>query len=113
MLGVARASRWRLPLLFLLAAFLCVGIMAQRTDYQEAVKDWPQFGYDPASSSAYPGWTGITAANTASLTRRQVKLDGTVDASAIYLHSVTVAGLSHDAFFVTTTYGKTIAIDAD
>jgi outer membrane protein assembly factor BamB len=110
---VAPVSRWRLPLLLLLAGILSVAIVAQRAGYQEAVKDWPQFGYDPSSSGAYPGSTGITAANATSLTRRQVNLDGTVDASAIYLHGVIVNGLSHDVFFVTTTYGKTIAIDAD
>jgi glucose dehydrogenase len=45
--------------------------------------------------------------------RQQVSLDGTVDASPIYLHGVTVNGAAHDVFFVTTTYGKTIAIDAN
>jgi hypothetical protein len=40
-------------------------------------------------------------------------LDGTVDASAIYLHGVTIHGANHDAFFVTTSYGKTIAVDGD
>ena len=40
-------------------------------------------------------------------------LDGTVDASPIYLHGVQIKGAAHDAFFVTTTYGKTIAIDAN
>jgi len=57
--------------------------------------------------------TGVTAADIASLARQQVALDGTVDASAIYLHAVTVNGGSHDVFFVTTTYGKTLAVDAD
>ena len=113
MLGIAPVSRGRLPLLLLLSAILSVQIIAQRSGYREAAKDWPQFGYDPPSSSSYPWWTGITAANAALLSRRQVNLDGTVDASAIYLHGVAVNGLSHDVFFVTTTYGKTIAIDAD
>jgi outer membrane protein assembly factor BamB len=45
--------------------------------------------------------------------RQQIALDGTVDASPIYLHGVRVNGGTHDVFFVTTTYGKTIAIDAD
>ena len=36
-----------------------------------------------------------------------------MDAAAIYLHEVAVYGLSRDVFFVTTTYGKTLAIDAD
>ena len=66
-----------------------------------------------ASSSSSTVPTGITAANVASLSRHQVKLDGTVDASAIYLHGVTVKGSTDDVFFVTTTYGKTIAVDAN
>jgi PQQ-like domain len=105
--------RQRLPLLLFLAAVLSVQIVAQRTGYHEAAQDWPQFGYDPASSGAFPAFTGIGAANTASLVRHQVSLDGTVDASAIYLGGVAVNGLDHDVFFVTTTYGKTIAVDAD
>ena len=44
--------------------------------------------------------------------RHQVTLNGTVDASAIYLHDVTVKGAKHDVFFVTTLFGKTIAVDA-
>jgi len=79
---------------------------------EPADKDWTQFGWDLAGSSAPTVPTGITAANVAALNRRQVALDGTVDASAIYLHGVNVKGSSHDVFFVTTTYGKTIAVDA-
>ena len=41
-----------------------------------------------------------------------VLLPGTVDSSPIYLHGVTVDGAVHDVIVVTTTYGKTIAIDA-
>lgn len=109
---VAPVSTWRLPLLLLLAAVLTVGIVAQRTGFQEPLEDWPEFGYDAAGSGASLAWTGITAANARSLTRRQVSLDGTVDASAIYLHGVAVNGASRDVFFVTTSYGNTIAIDA-
>ncbi|HKI94868.1 MAG TPA: PQQ-binding-like beta-propeller repeat protein, partial [Gemmatimonadales bacterium] len=75
--------------------------------------DWTRFGWDAGRSSAPAIETGITATNVASLTRQQVTLDGTVDASAIYLHGAQVRGAAHDVFFVTTTYGKTIAIDAD
>ena len=74
--------------------------------------DWTRFGYDAARSSSGPSRTGITAANVARLRRQRVLLDGTVDSSAIYLRTVRVAGLVRDAFFVTTSYGKTLAIDA-
>src|ERR1700719_2645839 len=74
--------------------------------------DWTRFGWDAGRSSASADPTGITAANVATLRRQQVSLDGTVDGSAIYLHGVRVSGATHDVFFVTTTYGKTIAIDA-
>src|SRR5947209_19692583 len=110
---MVRVSQRLLPVLLLLPVVLTLRIAAQRPGPHEFSRDWPQFGCDVASSSAPPAPTGITAANVASLTRRQVHLDGTVDASAIYLHGVTVNGANHDVFFVTTTYGKTIAIDAD
>ncbi len=47
------------------------------------------------------------------MVRQQVALDGTVDGAPIYLRGVTIRGAAHDAFFATTTYGKTIAIDAE
>src|SRR5438477_12145861 len=74
--------------------------------------DWTRFGWDAGGSNAPPIATGITAANVATLVRQQVVIDGTVDASAIYLHGVPVNGGSHDVFFVTTTYGHTLAIHA-
>jgi outer membrane protein assembly factor BamB len=80
---------------------------------QSRTSDWTQFGWDAAASSAPTEPTGITASNIASLQRIQVTLDGTVDASAIYLRAVNVKGSIHDVFFVTTTYGRTIAIDAN
>lgn len=75
--------------------------------------DWPQFGWDVASTGASNTQTGIDSRSIGSLTRHQIQIDGTVNASAIYLHAVTVNGSTHDVFFVTTTYGKTIAIDAN
>jgi glucose dehydrogenase len=75
--------------------------------------DWTRFGWDASRSNASTDSTGITAANVASMRRQQVQLDGTVDASPIYLHGVRINGSDRDAFFVTTTYGKTIAIDAN
>lgn len=75
--------------------------------------DWPMFGWDVGRSSAPTLPMGIDAGNLHALQRQQVRIDGTVDASAIYLHGVTVKGAMHDVFFVTTTYGRTLAIDAD
>ncbi len=43
----------------------------------------------------------------------EVRLPGTVDSSPIYLQGVEVKGASHDVIVVTTTYGKTVAIDAN
>jgi outer membrane protein assembly factor BamB len=100
-------ARGRLLLALGLAASASLGLQAQA-----AAGDWTQFGWDVASSGASADPTGITAANAASLQRHQVALDGTVDAAAIYLHGIEVKGAPHDVFFVTTTYGKTIAIDA-
>jgi outer membrane protein assembly factor BamB len=74
--------------------------------------DWTRFGYDAARHNAGPVKTGITSANVGKLRRQRVTLDGTVDASPIYLRGVKIHGASHDAFFVTTSYGRTIAVDA-
>jgi outer membrane protein assembly factor BamB len=109
----APPSSRSLFLLLLLPALLTLRIAAQRTGGAEPALDWPQFGYNAASPSASPAGTGIGASNIASLSRRQVNLGGTADASVIYLHGANIAGSLHDAFFVTTSYGKTIAIDAD
>src|SRR5881396_476376 len=68
-----------------------------------AAQDWTRFGWDAGRSSAPGVPTGITAANVASLERQQVAIDGTVDASAIYLHGARVQGRTVDVFFVTTT----------
>jgi putative pyrroloquinoline-quinone binding quinoprotein len=75
--------------------------------------DWTRFGYNAARSSSGPSRTGITAAAVRSLRRQQVALPGTVDASPIYLRGAIVKGGRHDTFFVTTTYGITLAVDAD
>ncbi len=77
-----------------------------------AAHDWTRFGYNAARSGSSPSATGITAANASHLQRQRVDLDGTIDSSPIFLHDVTIEGAAHDAFFVTTTYGRTLAIDA-
>ena len=71
------------------------------------------FGGDVQSTSANPVPSGITADNVTQLRHRQITLDGTVDASATYLHGVTIHGARHNVIFVTTTYGKTLALDAN
>jgi hypothetical protein len=43
---------------------------------------------------------------------RKVKLPGTVDSSAIALHGIVVRGRRHDVLVMTTTYGRTLAVDA-
>jgi outer membrane protein assembly factor BamB len=74
--------------------------------------DWTRFGYDAARRDSGPSATGITPDNVQSLKRQRVELDGTVDSSPIYLRAVSVRGASHDVFIVTTSYGRTLAIDA-
>lgn len=77
-----------------------------------ALTDWPMFGLNPQRLNATNRPTGITAANVGSLRSRRVSLPGTVDSSPIYLHGARVRGGTHDVFVVTTTYGRTLAIDA-
>jgi outer membrane protein assembly factor BamB len=74
--------------------------------------DWTRFGYDAARSNTGPAATGITAANVRRLVQQRVTLPGTADSSPIYLRNVPVRGRARDVFFVTTSYGKAIAIDA-
>ena len=92
-------------------ACLAVGAGGAARGRGSPAADWPEFGFDPARTDAGPAVTGITAANVGRLRRQQVRLPGTVDSSPIYLHAVTVRGRTHDAFFVTTTYGITLAVD--
>jgi PQQ-like domain len=73
--------------------------------------DWPTFNFDAQRSGVGPPATGITAANVKSLTTRRVHLDGIVDSAPIELHAITVRGRTHDVVIVTTSYGRTIAID--
>ncbi|HUB72995.1 MAG TPA: PQQ-binding-like beta-propeller repeat protein [Solirubrobacteraceae bacterium] len=76
------------------------------------LRDWPEFGLDPQRSDVSELSSGIDAAQLARLRRVTVTLPGTVDSSPIYLHDVSVRGATHDVVVVTTTYGKTLAIDA-
>jgi outer membrane protein assembly factor BamB len=75
--------------------------------------DWPEFGLNPQRSDVSEDATGVTSANVGHLRRVTVTLPGTVDSSPIYLHAASVAGAIHNTIVVSTTYGKTLAIDAD
>jgi outer membrane protein assembly factor BamB len=75
--------------------------------------DWPQFGLNPQRSDVSEDATGITSANIRRLRRTTVTLPGTVDSSPVYLHGALIGSNARNAILVTTTYGKTLAIDAD
>jgi outer membrane protein assembly factor BamB len=87
-------------------------IPTPRAASTQSLLSWPEFGLTPQRGDASEASSGITAANVAHLRHVTVTLPGTVDSSPIYLHGVAVAGATRDVVIVTTTYGKTIAIDA-
>jgi hypothetical protein len=74
---------------------------------------WPEFGLDPQRGDATEAATGITAANVGKLRERRVTLPGTIDSSPIYLAGAKVRGGTHDVVVVTSSYGRTFAIDAN
>jgi glucose/arabinose dehydrogenase len=90
----------------------CASAGAERAAVR-AGGDWTRFGYDAARRNAGPASTGITAANVGSLRRQRIAIPGTADSSPIYLRGVTVRGRRHDVFVLTTSYGRTLALDAD
>ena len=73
-------------------------------------RDWTRYGYDAQRSNVGPRGVGFRSPGR--LHRHQVRLPGTVDSSPIYLRGVRAGGRRRDVFFVTTTYGRTLAIDA-
>ncbi len=74
--------------------------------------DWTTFDFNAARTGVGPSQTGITAKNLGRLQRRTVRLPGTVDSSPIELAGVNVGGHRRDVIFVTTSYGRTLAINA-
>jgi outer membrane protein assembly factor BamB len=75
--------------------------------------DWTRFGYDAARRNAGPASTGITAEDAGRLRRQRISIPGTADSSPIYLRGGRVRGGSRDVFVLTTSYGRTLAVDAD
>src|SRR4051794_37706594 len=67
--------------------------------------DWTRFGYDAARTSRAP--RGIAASKVKGLSEHRVSVDGTVDSSPIYVRNVK----GRDLVIVTTTYGKTLALN--
>ena len=78
---------------------------------QVAGADWPTFDFNAQRSGVGPSDTQITAGNLGQLQLRGVTINGIADSSAIELHAVPVGGRTRDVIVVTTSYGKTIAID--
>jgi outer membrane protein assembly factor BamB len=74
--------------------------------------DWPTFDFNVQRTGVGPNDTGITPANLHSLRRITVHLPGTVDSSAVELANVTVKGAVHDVAIMTTSYGRTLALNA-
>jgi putative pyrroloquinoline-quinone binding quinoprotein len=72
--------------------------------------DWTRFGYDLSKSNDAP--RGISAAKVAGLSEQRVRLPGTVDSSPIYLSRVHAKGRTRELLVMTTTYGKTLGMDA-
>jgi hypothetical protein len=72
--------------------------------------DWRTFDYDAARTGVAPS-SGITSGNLGRLALRTVRVDGVVDSAPIELHAVSVRGRRRDVIVVTTSYGRTIAID--
>jgi outer membrane protein assembly factor BamB len=101
-------------LLALVAALAAVPVAVSSGSIaaQKLGGDWTRFGYDAARSSNGPAQTGITAANLSRLRRQEVQIGGAADSSPIYLRGVRVAGKTRDVFFLTTSYGKAVAVDA-
>lgn len=76
-----------------------------------AAVDWRTFDFDARRDGVEPFSTGIGAGNLHSLRRRIVHIGGTVDSAAIELHGLRVGARVRDVIYVTTTYGRTLAID--
>jgi PQQ-like domain len=76
------------------------------------LRDWPRFGLTAGRSGTTTKATGITAKNVKKLKRRTLAVPGTVDASPIFLRGVRAGAKRRDVVVMTTTYGRTFALDA-
>jgi outer membrane protein assembly factor BamB len=69
---------------------------------------WPEFGLNPQRSDVIE--EGLDFHH---LRDKQVTLPGTIDSSPIYLAGAEVRGGTHDVVVVTSSYGRTFALDAN
>jgi outer membrane protein assembly factor BamB len=97
------------------SGFLAIGLaaLALIAPHGAISTVWPEFGLDPQRSDATETATGITAANVGRLRDRRITLPGTIDSSPIYLGGATVRGGTHDVAFMTSSYGRTFAVDVN
>jgi len=72
--------------------------------------DWTRFGHDAARTN--DAARGISAAQVRRLSEQRIRIAGTVDSSPIFLSHVRVKGHVRDLLIVTTTYGRTLGLDA-
>jgi outer membrane protein assembly factor BamB len=72
--------------------------------------DWTRFGYDAARTNDAPH--GIGAAKVGRLSEQRIRIAGTVDSSPIYFSRVRAKGRARELLVMTTTYGKTLGVDA-
>jgi hypothetical protein len=77
-----------------------------------ATSAWTQFGDNPQRSGVGPQRTGITAADLGDLRLRAVRIPGIADSAAVERPGVRIGGRAHDLVAVTTSYGTTVAFDA-
>jgi len=94
------------------AAAVPAAAVAIRAAAAVPAQDWLTFDFNPQRSGVGPTDTGITPANLHSLRRITVHLPGTVDSSAVELADVTVKGAVEDVAIMTTSYGRTLALNA-
>jgi len=106
-------SRTGLKRLLFLVPVVVALLVAPAGSMAATLATWPEFGLDPQRSDATEATTGITAANVSKLRDRRVTLPGTIDSSPIYLGGATVRGGTHDVVLVTSSYGRTFALDAN
>ena len=108
--------RTRRRLILAVAALVCLAAAAaagtaaiRRTAVPSG--DWTTFDYNAQRSGVGPLDTGITAANLGTLRRITVHVPGTVDSSAVEVAHVPVSGATRDVAILTTSYGRTFALD--